>query len=213
MQQGLVAHDLACVRGGQPVFEGLSFSLPPGELLIVTGPNGSGKSSLLRQIAGFLPLAAGQLFWQGAPAGPERAEDLHYVGHALALKPALDVGDNLAFWAAYLDAGRADVDAALAAFDLAALRHLPLRFLSAGQQKRVSLARLCLGSRPLWLLDEPTVAIDAASEKRLYGLLNAHLAAGGMAIVATHHRLDVVGQRLDLAPHAARTASGAGAAS
>ena len=125
------------------------------------------------------------------------------MGHAMAQKTVLSVHDNLAFWAGYFTAPAADVEAALEAFDLTSLRDVPLRLLSAGQQKRASLARLCLGARPLWLLDEPTVAIDAASEKRLYALLNSHLARGGVAVVATHQRLDVVGQRLDLAQFSA----------
>ena len=181
------AHDLTCIRGERLLFAGLSFAVSPGQMLVLRGPNGSGKTSLLRLSAGLLPAAQGHLTWQG-----QRVEDAHdlarhlaWLGHAEALKPALTVRENLSFWARF--AGRAGaVDAALAALDLVALADLPARFLSAGQRRRVALARLVAADRKLWLLDEPTTALDSAAVALFAALLRAHLAAGGLAIAATH---------------------------
>lgn len=181
------AHDLTCIRGERLLFAGLSFAVSPGQMLVLRGPNGSGKTSLLRLCAGLLPAAQGHLAWQG-----QRVEDaldlarhLAWLGHAEALKPALTVHENLSFWARF--AGRAGaVDAALAALDLVALADLPARFLSAGQRRRVALARLVAANRTLWLLDEPTNALDSAAVTLFAAQLRAHLAAGGMAIAATH---------------------------
>lgn len=181
------AHDLTCIRGERLLFAGLSFAVSPGRMLVLRGPNGSGKTSLLRLCAGLLPAAQGHLAWQG-----QRVEDAHglarhlaWLGHAEALKPALTVRENLSFWARF--AGQAGaVDAALAALDLVALADLPARFLSAGQRRRVALARLVAADRKLWLLDEPTTALDSAAVALFAALLRAHLSAGGLAIAATH---------------------------
>ena len=188
MQQtaGLAAHSISCQRGGRLIFRSLSFRLLPGEALLVTGPNGAGKTSLLRQIAGLLPLAGGELRLDGA--GPDAAlpELCHYVGHASAVKTSLSVGENLAFWADFLDGDRTALKRALAAFGLAQLADLPAGLLSAGQKRRLALSRLFAAPRPIWLLDEPQSSLDAASLKLLDTAIKTHLDTGGIAVVATH---------------------------
>jgi heme exporter protein A len=171
------------------VFAGLSFALAPGEVLVLRGPNGSGKSSLLRLLAGFLAPAAGRLAWAGGRVADDLAAHcarLHYVGHLDAVKSLLTVRENLAFAAALGGAGAGGLEAALGGFDLAPLADLPACYLSAGQKRRLALARLLAGARPLWLLDEPGVGLDAANRERLEQALAAHRAAGGLAVLATH---------------------------
>ena len=182
----LIGRDLAAERGGRPVFAGVSFALADGELLAVTGANGAGKSTLLRLIAGLLSPAAGAVTLDPMPEGG-LAGAIHYVGHADALKPALSVRQNLTFWSRLWGGGTAD--AALARANLAHLADLPAAALSAGQKRRVALARLNLVRRPLWLLDEPASSLDTEAEGGLMALLSDHLATGGMAIVATHRPL------------------------
>ncbi len=182
----LEAQQLACWRAERLVFAGLSFTLAPGEALLLTGANGAGKSSLLRLLAGLVPAAEGRLLWQGADALadlPAHARRLRYLGHQDALKPSLSARANLGFFAR-LHGG--DPDAALGALDLLPLADLPARVLSSGQKRRLALARLALAPAPLWLLDEPTVGLDAASVARLGPLLAAHRARGGMVVAATH---------------------------
>jgi heme exporter protein A len=183
------ADDLTCVRGGRRVFAGLSFALAPGEVLVVRGPNGSGKSSLLRLLAGFLAPAGGRLAWAGAAIADDLAAHrarLHYVGHADAVKSLLTVRENLAFAAALAGAPAAGIEGPLEGFDLLPLAAVPARYLSAGQKRRLALARLLAGVRPLWLLDEPGVGLDAANRARLERALAGHRATGGLAVLATH---------------------------
>jgi heme exporter protein A len=187
----LVAQDLACERGGRRVFEGVGFDLGVGEVLVVTGPNGAGKSTLLRVVAGLLRRSGGTLALRGSGEEAEIAEVAHYVGHQDATKGQLTVRENLVFWARMLGGDAARADAALEAVGLLGLAEMPAARLSAGQRRRLALARLAAAARPLWLLDEPTTAIDAASEGRLLALLRGHLASGGLAIVATHAPLDL----------------------
>jgi heme exporter protein A len=182
----LQARGLACWRAERLVFAGLSFEVRPGEAILLTGANGAGKSSLLRVLAGLVPPAEGELLWEGADALadlPAHARRLRYLGHQDALKPSLTVAENLAFFAG-LHGG--DVGTALAALNLSALAELPARLLSSGQKRRLALARLALAPAPLWLLDEPTVGLDAASVAALGPILVAHRARGGMVIAATH---------------------------
>jgi len=186
---GLAAHGIGCQRGGRLLFEDLSFTLSPGEGLLVTGPNGAGKTSLLRQLAGLLPLAEGRLTLTGASDDGGVAELCHYVGHLNAVKSSLTVADNLAFWADYLGQGRADLPNALAAFGLNPLADFPAGLLSAGQKRKLALSRLFAAPRPIWLLDEPQVSLDAASLKLLDSAIGAHLAQGGIAVVASHTAL------------------------
>ena len=181
----LSAENLTLERGGRRLFAALSFRLDAGEALIVTGPNGAGKTSLLRAVAGFLPLAGGRVSLDGGAGGATLQERTHYLGHADALKSALTARENLAFWGAMLGGG-ADPEAALARLGLPQVADFPVRALSAGQKRRVALARLLVAPRPLWLLDEPTAALDAASQAQFAGVMRDHLAAGGLIVAATH---------------------------
>ena len=183
---GLAALDLSCQRGGRVIFRALSFKLAPGEALLVSGANGAGKTSLLRQIAGLLPLAAGRLRLEGAPADAALPELCHYVGHANAVKASLSVSENLAFWADFLGQDRGDLSGALAAFGLTPLADLPAGLLSAGQKRKLALSRLFAAPRQIWLLDEPQASLDAASVRLLDAATKAHLATGGIAMVASH---------------------------
>ena len=195
----LSASRLTVERGGRIIFSNLTFALERGESLTVTGPNGAGKSTLLRALAGLLPLASGTVSL--APAsGDTLAEDVHYVGHADALKGLLTVAENLEFLAAILDAGNGGmaIDAALSVFGLLHTADLPVSYLSAGQKRRAALARLLVVRRPVWLLDEPTTALDAASQAAMREVMAAHLAQGGMIVAATHARLGLKGQELRL---------------
>ncbi len=182
----LSAQDIACERGGRTLFQGLNFALEPGQALLVSGPNGAGKTSLLRQIAGLLPLAEGRFTAEGADPDTPIAELAHYVGHLNAAKTAFTVRENLAFWADYLEGGDGSLPQALAAFGLESLADLPAGLLSAGQKRKLALSRLFAAPRPLWLLDEPSVSLDVASVKRLDDAIRDHLKAGGIAVVSTH---------------------------
>ncbi len=190
----LAVEALACRRGERLVFEGLAFELPAGGALLLTGPNGSGKSTLLRCLATLLPVEAGQVRWAGVDIAADLdayRRHLAYIGHLDAVKPLLTVRENLAFWARLAAAGDDAVEAALAALQIARLAEVPAARLSAGQRKRVALARPLLGNAALWLLDEPSVSLDADGTDRLAGLIEAHRAEGGMAIIATHLPLDL----------------------
>jgi heme exporter protein A len=194
----LSGHDLACIRGGRLVFSGVSFSIAAGNALVLTGPNGAGKSSLLRMIAGLIRPAQGSVALEGSEPELSVGEQSHYVGHLDPLKPALTVTENLAFWARFLNASR-EVDEAsviergLEAVGLADLAQLPAGYLSAGQKRRLSLARVLAVPRPIWLLDEPTTALDAASQERLRRVMQAHLSSGGLVVAATHGPLGLAG--------------------
>jgi heme exporter protein A len=185
----LKADNLACERGGRLVFESVDFSLHAGELMELTGPNGSGKSSLLRLIAGLGEPSQGAIQLEGGHPELSTGQQCHYIAHQDAIKSALTVLENLAFWQGYLGGG--NCEQALAAFALERLSGHPAQLLSAGQKRRLSLARLALAPRLLWLLDEPTVGLDTASQARLFTLITTHLDAGGMVIAATHVPLAV----------------------
>jgi heme exporter protein A len=185
------------------LFSGLDFALPAGEALVVTGPNGAGKSSLLRAIAGLLPLASGRIALEGGDPELGAGAQAHYAGHADAQKGALTARENLAFWAATLQgesAGPAPIgpEAALDRLGLAHVLDFPVGYLSAGQKRRVALARLLVARRPLWLLDEPTSALDAAAQARFAEIMRAHLAAGGLIVAATHAPLGIEARALRL---------------
>jgi heme exporter protein A len=190
----LSARGLACLRGGRLVFRGLDLDLAGSEALTLRGPNGSGKSSLLRLLAGLLRPSEGQILWNGAAIDADR--DAHRarvanLGMADALKPSFTVAENIAFHAAIRGAGEAAARQALTAVGLAPLADMPARRLSQGQRRRTALARLAASDATLWLLDEPTLALDDAAIAMLGRMLGAHLETGGMAVVATHVDLPV----------------------
>lgn len=191
----LCASDLVCVRGSREVFAGLDFALSAGEALIVTGRNGAGKSSLLRMIAGLVRIAGGRLQLEGGDPELSIPEQTHYLGHQDALKPSLSVQENLHFWSRYLGNGLGLEAGALAEVGLEALAELPAGYLSAGQRRRLSLARLLAVKRPIWLLDEPSSALDAASQSRLVDLMRQHRVGGGLVIAATHGPLGLESAR------------------
>lgn len=195
----LSAENLSCQRGGRVVFRGLSFAVAGGEAVEVVGPNGSGKSSLLRLIAGLVPAAGGRLALEGGDDEATLAEQSHYCGHQDAFKPALTVAENLTFWTSFLGGGGAILPA-LERLGLAHLADLPAGYLSAGQRRRLALGRLLTVKRPLWLLDEPTAALDAASQKVLAGIMAEHVAAGGLLMAATHQPLGIAARPLSMAP-------------
>ncbi|UCI08303.1 heme ABC exporter ATP-binding protein CcmA [Mesorhizobium sp. B1-1-8] len=190
----LIAENLGGERGGDTVFSSVGFALAKGEALIVTGPNGAGKSTLLRVIAGLLPAAGGKVFVEdGGGDFPSVASASHYLGHLNAMKAALSVEENLDFWRAFQGEPGLSVDEALETVGLGGLGHLPFGYLSTGQRRRASIAKLLVSRRPVWLLDEPTVGLDKASEKRFAGLMRGHLEGGGILVAATHLPLGLEG--------------------
>lgn len=192
----LFGRGLRCVRGGREVFAGLDFAAAAGEAVAVVGRNGSGKTSLLRLIAGLLVPAGGTIALDGGDGELTLPEQCHYLGHRDALKPALSVQENLAFWADFLGGERCDAAAGLAKVGLDHATHLPAAFLSAGQRRRLSLARLLAVRRPVWLLDEPTTALDVTGQDMFTGLMREHLAQGGLIIAATHAPLGIESREL-----------------
>jgi heme exporter protein A len=182
---------VGCVRGGREVFSSLDFEVSDGEALAVTGPNGAGKTSLLRVVAGLLAHSAGSIGLEDGQPDLTLPEQTHYLGHRDALKPALSVLENLDFWCDFLGGERGDATANLAAVGLDHAAHLPAAYLSAGQRRRLSIARLLTIRRPIWLLDEPTAALDAAGQRLFAGLMSDHLARGGLIAAATHGPLGI----------------------
>jgi heme exporter protein A len=222
----LVGSDLICVRGGRQVFAGISFAVRAGETLVISGPNGAGKTSLLRMVAGLLRIEAGHIELVGGEPDRTIAEQTHFLGYQDALKPSLSVAENLRFWTRYLGEGgtaghvhmssspsagsgtaHAERDEpkavvlALEALGLEELADLPAGYLSAGQRRRLSIARLLAIKRPIWLLDEPTAALDTAAQARLAELMQMHVSGGGLILAATHGPLGIdADHELGLAP-------------
>ncbi len=200
----LAAENLTVTRGGVPILQGVSFTLAPGEVLILRGPNGSGKTTLLRTLAGLQPPLAGQVI--------SEPETLTYGAHADGLKATLTVEENLRFWASVH--GQSDIAPAIEGFNLAGLTTRPSANLSAGQKRRLGLARLLVTGRPIWLLDEPTVSLDAPSVALFAKAVRDHVARGGAALIATHIDLGLEAASFDIGPYKAdpARAMGAGAA-
>lgn len=187
--------DLSIARGGVRVLEGVSFTLAPGQALVLRGPNGIGKTTLLRTVAGLQPPVGGTV-----RAGPE---SLVYAGHADGIKATLSVSENLRFWAQVF--GKSDISPALEAFDLTPLADRAAGMLSAGQKRRLGLARLLVTGRPVWVLDEPTVSLDREAVAMFAKVVGTHLTGGGSALLATHIDLGIDGAEvLDVAPFRAR---------
>lgn len=184
----LVVRDLTVARGGVALLSGVSFVLEPGRALVLRGPNGAGKTTLLRTIAGLQPAVSGEV--SGA------AERLVYAGHADGVKATLTVAENLSFWASVF--GQTGIEAAMGAFDLTELRERAGGRLSAGQRRRLGLARLMVTGAPVWMLDEPTVSLDARSVALFGQAVEGHLSQGGMALMATHIDLGLEADVLDV---------------
>ncbi len=184
----LSLNSVACARGGVTLLQDVSFVLDPGKALILRGPNGSGKTTLLRTIAGLQPAEAGEIV-----AEPE---SIAYAAHADGLKSALTVEENLTFWAGLF--GADSIDAALEGFDLVSLRHRRAHALSAGQKRRLGLARLLVTGRKVWALDEPTVSLDVNAVAMFAEVVRGHLASGGAALLATHIDLGLEAETLDI---------------
>ena len=189
----LTARDLTVGRGGLPVLAGLSFTVEPGRALILRGPNGSGKTTLLRTLAGLQAPYAGTVT-------PD-PEAVAYGGHRDGMKGQLTVAENLSFWAGLH--GVRDIEPALDAFDLGRLEDRQAQHLSAGQGRRLGLARLLITGRPIWCLDEPTVSLDVENTGRFARMVQAHLAGGGIAVIATHIDLGLDAETLDVRPYRA----------
>lgn len=191
----LTAENLAVRRGEDLIFMNVSFKLSSGQAMLLTGPNGSGKSTLLRVIAGLLRPEEGHvtISGEGLETGIRPSEASHYLGHRNAMKQDLSVFENLDFWKKFLGdfngGSSLDIEEAAEAVGLASITHLPFGYLSAGQQRRFAMAKLLVAWRPIWILDEPTAALDASADLMFTGLVKAHLAKGGMAVAATHQPL------------------------
>jgi len=185
----LTLRDISCTRGGRVLIRELSLTLARGEIALVRGANGAGKSSLLRLIAGLLRPEGGSISWGDETVDAPLATQIHYLGHLDGLKPALTVRETLAFWGQLL--GGDAIGAAISDWQLSALADLPCGILSAGQRRRVALARLGVCARPIWLLDEPTGPLDEAGASLVAKAVKKHCSEGGVAVIATHRDLDV----------------------
>ena len=191
----LKVQNLACQRGGRTIFSDLSLKIAPGEAVLLRGPNGAGKSSLLRVIAGLIPALSGEISLNGIPFGnrDDFQGQITYAGHLDAIKPQLTVVENLRFWAQLFAAD--NLKKTMADFRLDEISDRPAHTCSAGQKRRLGLARIAVTSRPLWLLDEPTVSLDTETTSRFAATIDAHCAAGGMAFIATHIDLGLAAPR------------------
>lgn len=187
----LIVTNLAIDRGGEPLLSNLSFSAGAGDTLLLRGPNGVGKTSMLLCLAGILREAEGSIDWQGRHVDDRPGADMHFIGHRPAIKAGLTAFENLKFWADVCGADESNVLPALEQAGLAHAADFDAGYLSAGQTRRLALARLIAAPRPIWLLDEPTSALDAHGDKWVCGLIDTHIANGGLVIAATHLDLNL----------------------
>jgi len=201
MPISLVVEGLSAKRGEDLIFKDISFILTAGEALIVTGANGSGKSTLLRVLAGLLAAESGSMLLDGMVGDIGHPRELcHYLGHRNAMKRELTVEENLSFWKSFMGDSEGGVgtgiEEAAEALGLGGIAHLPFGYLSAGQQRRMAMAKLLVAYRPVWLLDEPTAALDASADRLFATLVTRHLCAGGIVVAATHQPLGVEAREL-----------------
>jgi heme exporter protein A len=182
----LIGEMLSSERGGRTLFSELAFQVSSAQTLVLLGGNGAGKTTLIRIIAGIAKPDRGRLRFEGGHAEQGLGEQCHYVGHLSAVKTSLTVHENATFWSRFLGGAAQRIAGALEVFGLAALQGIPAGYLSAGQRRRLGLARLLLAERPIWLLDEPMVSLDAAAQAIVTRVANAHLATGGLVVAATH---------------------------
>jgi heme exporter protein A len=185
----LIVNQLAAMRGTRIIFQGLDLRVECGHALTVVGPNGAGKTTLLRCIAGFLPATHGTVTLAGGDDERGLGEQCHYIGHTNGIKPALTVSANLRFFANFLGGEPGGTALAAERLALAELEDIPAAYLSAGQKRRLGRARLICARRPLWLLDEPAVSLEEASQRILAGMVAEHLSGGGIVVAATHTAL------------------------
>lgn len=197
----LMVEALCARRGEDLIFKDISFTLEGGESLVLTGRNGSGKSTLLRAVAGLLRPESGRVTWQSEAADPQMraAEACHYLGHRNAMKAELSVSENLGFWKNFIGdfpGGHGmSVDEAARSVGLGDIAHLPFGYLSAGQQRRMAFAKLLVAWKPVWILDEPTAALDVSAETVFTTLIKTHLSQGGIVLAATHQPLGLENAR------------------
>jgi heme exporter protein A len=196
---GLELRGLAVSRGERRLFSDLNLTLPAGQACALTGANGAGKTSLLRAIAGLVAVEQGEVAFTGADASDARAEGLHLLGHLDGLKPARTAREELGFWSLWQGGSAASAQGAVVALELGPLMDLEVRRLSAGQRRRLALARLLAAPRPLWLLDEPLSPLDAGWRTRFGAMMQTHLAGGGMILAAVHDPLPVSALSLEIA--------------
>ena len=190
--QTLKIENLTCIRGGREVFKDISFEISSGQALQITGLNGSGKTSLLRIIAGLIRFPSGQISYTDCNGEANLSKFCHYFGHSDSIKPALSVSENLNFWRSIMGNQIETISNSLETLGLSHLEKISASYLSTGQKKRLSLARLLVNKRPIWLLDEPTTSLDSNAMNTLTTIMTDHVNSGGILLVTTHSPLNLI---------------------